>query len=248
MIRSTSPDKSPWWYQRRALVIVFIYLIGFYAGSAASALYERAPSSFPSFVLVASALHSRPSTALWIATALSFAGFLIRYWGSTYLSPEVVWSPNALQGKLLVDGPFRYVRNPLYLGNILLALAVGSLATPIGWAIIVLGNIWFSWLLGTHEAHGMRERYGDIYERYRKTVPAFLPRLWPARVEGSVHGKPSLLGGLKAEALMLGFAVAMAAYTLTADLRIFWGIALAGWLAQYTFRRQTLARFPTSAT
>jgi protein-S-isoprenylcysteine O-methyltransferase Ste14 len=216
------------------LVLFLIYLVGFWLGYAL--FPEHAALRLPSFLLIHDWLRVPPRTILWVATALSFAGFFLRFWGSAYLTAEVVWSPDALQGRLLVAGPFRFVRNPLYVGNILVAVAIGSLAPPVGWAIVVVGNVWFSWLLASHEATGMREAYGEVYERYRAAVPALLPRLRPAQVEGSVRTSPSWLAGLKSEALMMSFAIAMAVYTATLNLSVFWGIVLLGWIVQYAFR------------
>lgn len=228
--------SSPWWYRRRSLVLLVVYFVAFYAGYALTALYAR---PVPSIVLIAHALHVEVRALFWVATAVSFAGFFLRLWGSAYLTAGIVWNPDALQGALLVDGPFRYMRNPLYVGNILLAIAIGSLAPPIGWAIAVAGNAWFTSMLAAHEADGMRRTYGEVYQRYREAVPAFFPRLRPASVTGSVRGNPSWIAGLKAEALMLAFALGMIVLTLTFDWRIFWAIVIVGWLAQYVLRYQT---------
>lgn len=224
---------SPWWYRRRPTVIFVIYFVGFGLGYyLTSAFYRGAP--LPAFVIVARALHADPKVILWIATAIAFLGYLLRLWGSAYLTPAVVWSPQARQTQLIVDGPFRYVRNPLYLGNVLLAIAIGVLAPPIGWALVVIGNIWFSVLLATHEAAGMRAQYGDAYERYRKAVPALIPRLRPIAREGT--GTPSFAEGLSAEAFSLGFAAAILAFTLTYDVRFVWFFIVLGWLAQIVLR------------
>lgn len=224
---------SPWWYQRRASVIGIVYFIGFIAGYYLTAAFYRRHAA-PSFVILAHAFYKSPELILWIATLVGFAGYLLRLWGSAYLTPAVVWSPQARQVKLIVDGPFRYVRNPLYLGNVLLSIAIGILSPPIGWAIIVLGNIWFAALLAAHEATGMRARYGEAYERFRASVPALFPRVRPVAREGSVN--PSLMAGLRAEAFSLGLICGMVAFALTYDVRLFWLFFVLGWLSQTLLR------------
>ena len=68
---------------------------------------------------------------------------LIRTWASAYLRTDVVQDPNLRAETVLADGPYRYVRNPLYLGNILLAIGMGLLASRLGFAFIVLGMFIF---------------------------------------------------------------------------------------------------------
>jgi protein-S-isoprenylcysteine O-methyltransferase Ste14 len=207
--------------------------VGFFAGYYLSlALSGRI--ALPSFVALAQAFHVNAKLILWIATAAGLAGYLLRLWGSSYLTAAVVWSPQARQTALVIDGPFRYVRNPLYLGNVLLAMAIGILAPPLGWVTIVAGNIWFTALLGAHEAAGMRARYGDAYERYRASVPALFPRLRPVAREG--EAKPTLGSGLRAEAFSLGFVCGMIAFTLSYDVWLLWLFFVLGWVAQIALR------------
>jgi protein-S-isoprenylcysteine O-methyltransferase Ste14 len=87
-------------------------------------------------------------------------------------------APVAPTEHLVVGGPYRYVRNPMY-------LAVG--ATILGQAL-VLGRYGlllylvlfaaavFAFVRG-YEEPTLRDRYGDEYERYRREVPGWVPRL-----------------------------------------------------------------------
>lgn len=133
-------QHSPWWYRLRGAVMGTIYLAGFF-GTAWSG---------------SSVIAIAPRLLLTLATLLVIAGWAIRVWGSSYLSARVVWNPDAKTNTLLVDGPFRYLRNPLYFGNALLALGIGMLATPLGLAVIVLGHAIFLPMLMSYEASGLR--------------------------------------------------------------------------------------------
>ena len=50
---------------------------------------------------------------------------LIRTWAAAYLRSEVVHDSNLHDEALVADGPYRHVRNPLYLGGVLLAIGFG---------------------------------------------------------------------------------------------------------------------------
>lgn len=214
-----------------------IYMVGFYVGWYT---WDRfTPLGYdPTYALIARMSGVDAHALLWLATAFVFLGFAVRLWGSSYLRANVVWNRNALDDRLIVDGPFRYVRNPLYFGNNLQALGIGLLASPYGFAFIVAASVLFTALLATHEARLMRERYGIAYDRFRAAVPAMVPRLTPATVEGSVRGAPSLASGFRSELLALGFTAGMvgiAIYGVRA-FPFFGACWVGGWILQNILR------------
>lgn len=229
--------QSPWWYRRRSFVIFLIYLAGFYIGGLFSP-YATLHGYVPTYYWIALRSGVNAHALLWLAAALAVMGFAIRLWGSSYLSAEVVWNANALDNRLIVDGPFRYIRNPLYFGNNLLAIGVGMLASPYGFAFIVVANVLFTILLAAHESKVMVERYGVVYERFRAAVPSMFPRLTPATVEGSVRATPSIGNGIRSELLMLGFAIGMLAIAVVGlrALPFFGACWILGWLLQTALR------------
>src|SRR6185437_11552886 len=105
-------------------------------------------------------------------------------------------NPDSRSDAFVTAGPFAYTRNPLYLGNVLLALGFGLLAPAIGWAFINIADMAFVVMLIRWEERGMRQRYGEQFEAYCARVPQLFPRFSPAP---SVHGEPSLRDGLRAE-------------------------------------------------
>lgn len=100
----------------------------------------------------------------------------IRTWGTAYLNNEVVQDRVVRADRLVADGPYRYVRNPLYIGTVLLAIGLAPMATPIGCVVLVVGMLVFILRLIGREERFLLEEQGDAYQAYLERVP----RLWPS--------------------------------------------------------------------
>ena len=60
---------------------------------------------------------SAATAAVIVCGALVAAlGAILRIWGSAWLGHGIVINANMQSAHLMADGPFRYVRNPLYMG------------------------------------------------------------------------------------------------------------------------------------
>lgn len=81
---------------------------------------------------------------------------------------------------LVVRGPYRHVRNPMYLGVSL--ILTGELLLAPSTAFLVYGLIWFAavnlFVVG-YEEPTLRRRFGPEYERYTRAVGRWLPRVRP---------------------------------------------------------------------
>src|SRR5947209_8288333 len=60
---------------------------------------------------------------LGIGIVLAFLAALLRTWGTAYLGTTVVHDTHMHSGGVQQAGPYRYLRNPLYLGTWLMTLA-----------------------------------------------------------------------------------------------------------------------------
>jgi protein-S-isoprenylcysteine O-methyltransferase Ste14 len=87
------------------------------------------------------------------------------------------WDPTS---RLVVRGPYRYVRNPMISGVLFILLAeaaaLGSLALLAWFGVVFALNATYIPLV---EEPGLERRFGDDYVRYREHVPRWLPRLRP---------------------------------------------------------------------
>jgi protein-S-isoprenylcysteine O-methyltransferase Ste14 len=100
----------------------------------------------------------------------------VRTWATAYLQTERVHDSNLRTEGVVADGPYRHLRNPLYLGNLLLAVGMGILESRLGFVLLVAGHaIFLRRLIGREES----ELLATQGEGYRAYVAA-VPRLWPA--------------------------------------------------------------------
>ena len=199
-------STSPWWYRARAVLIGAAYGAGFFLGY----LSFTNVAPLPAFVEWGRAGGDAGIAVLaWTGIALTLLAWLVRASGTAYLRRDVVFASDVQRDRLIVAGPFRYVRNPLYLGNVLLAAGIGLYAPPLGFAIIVLGNVAIVIALAREEARQLARRYGPVYSAFRAAVPAFVPRLTPATVAGSSSATPSLRSALLGESGCFGMALAL---------------------------------------
>jgi protein-S-isoprenylcysteine O-methyltransferase Ste14 len=79
--------------------------------------------------------------------------------------------------ELVVTGPYRYVRNPIYVGVVLIFL--GHFLWFGYWALLlytVLAFIGVHFFVVLYEEPTLKRKFGAAYEDYRKKVPRWIPR------------------------------------------------------------------------
>lgn len=82
--------------------------------------------------------------------------------------------------ELVVQGLYRYVRNPMYLSVSLIVF--GEVLLTRSRALLVYWVIWFvavNLFVMFYEEPTLRRRFGDSYEHYSRSVGRWLPRLPP---------------------------------------------------------------------
>ena len=108
---------------------------------------------------------------------MSLAGELIRMWASGHLEKNK---------RLALGGPYRWTRNPLYLGSLLVgagfALATGRLVLLAVVAVLYLAV--YVPVMRREEAH-LREMFPGEYGAFAERVPLFWPRI-PTRDQAAL--------------------------------------------------------------
>lgn len=112
-----------------------------------------------------------------LAALIAALGALLRVWGTAYLGSEIVKHENMQAGQVMADGPYRYVRNPLYLGLWFVVMATSFLmpATGAALSLILLSILLIRLTLG--EEAFLRPKLGEAYNAYLRAVPRLIPRL-----------------------------------------------------------------------
>jgi protein-S-isoprenylcysteine O-methyltransferase Ste14 len=87
------------------------------------------------------------------------------------------WEPTR---RLVLRGPYRYVRNPMMIGVMLILLAEALLLQSWGiflwFAVFLILNIIY---LPRSEEKGLEARLGEAYRVYKANVPRWIPRTTP---------------------------------------------------------------------
>ena len=112
--------------------------------------------------------------------AMAAAGLAFSVWARVTLGRN--WSATVTvkeQHQLIVAGPYRFVRHPIYTGILLAflgtALAQNEWRSALAFVLVWL-SLWRKWRL---EERFMRETFGDAYMRYRASTPAVVPYRLP---------------------------------------------------------------------
>ena len=107
----------------------------------------------------------------------ALAGAILRVWGAAYLGYATVHHGDMQAGAVMADGPYRYMRNPLYLGGWFMMIAVSLLMPPSGalFTVVLLTIFYLRLILG--EEAFLASQLGQPYEEYLRAVPRLIPRL-----------------------------------------------------------------------
>jgi protein-S-isoprenylcysteine O-methyltransferase Ste14 len=120
----------------------------------------------------------------WLGGLLVLAGLPI--WGSAALrfvrQGRGTPAPIAPPSRLVVTGPYRYVRNPMYVAVVAILLGQALLLGSAAIAGVALGLVAaFHLFVLLYEEPTLRRRFGADYATYCRHVPRWLPRPTPYR-------------------------------------------------------------------
>jgi protein-S-isoprenylcysteine O-methyltransferase Ste14 len=140
--------------------------------------------------------------SLIIGFIIAIIGETIRLWGVSWAGSETRTTGKVGGTYLIISGPFAYVRNPLYVGNILIYVGLGIMSYALFPYLQIIALIFFIiqyYLIVKAEEEYLFNTFGEQYKKYFNSVPRFFPRLTPHRDESVEQPPFKLTEGLKSE-------------------------------------------------
>lgn len=154
------------------------------------------------FLIVMLVFEQATIVSLIIGFAIALLGEGWRLWGVSVAGSETRTTGKVGGSFLVVTGAFAYVRNPLYLGNILLYLGIGIMSMALFPYLQIFALIFFYWqydVIISEEEEYLQKTFGEQYEDYKNNVPRLIPRLTPYKNPGIEQPEYKIKKGLKSE-------------------------------------------------
>ena len=139
---------------------------------------------FPFLLHRRSPVASESAWLAWTRTALTLVVAIFSAWlvnaAARRLGKQWSLAARIVEGHDLIDdGPYRYVRNPIYAGMFGMLIATGLTVSPLvplllACAIFLAGT----WIRVRIEERLLRETFGPRFDDYARRVPAMFPGIW----------------------------------------------------------------------
>ena len=153
--------------------------------------------------LLAMIIFEQPSTlSMIVGVVLVALGEAIRLWGVAYAGSLTRVTGEVGAPEIIVAGPFAYVRNPLYVGNMLTYIGIGIMSNALFPWLVFAALLWFAfqyYQIVLLEEEFLQQKFTTLYSEYRKAVPRFLPRLKPWRHNAQENQKPNWNEAVRSE-------------------------------------------------
>lgn len=160
--------------------------------------------------------------------ALVVLAAMLRTWATAYLHTSVVHDNKLHSNQIVASGPYRFVRNPLYLGGKILTLGFALFASRSGAVVMIVGVTALHLSLIHTEEGRLMATIPESFIEYKSKVPQLFPTPWP-RIPPS-RAKPQWLQSFVGEAMFWIFAVGAVAFAVTLDGRWMPAVGIGGFL------------------
>ena len=169
------------------------------------------------------------SIAIVAGALLAAIGAALRIWGSAWLGFATVLNSQMKAGSMMADGPYRSMRNPLYLGLWFTIAALSFLMSPTGalFTMVVSGVFLYRLILG--EEGFLEARFGQPYLDYVQAVPRLFPRMLSKRPDLQPTGqKPRWLHAVLTELTPVSVLLSFPVFAWSYDSRLMAKVILVG--------------------
>jgi len=201
-------------FRFRRLVLILIFVLGFWApldrigGARPGTTWLFLSGLLASHHILPIAYSS--IFVMGLAILLAVIAALLRTWAAAYLGRGVIQGKELHWERIVADGPYRHLRNPLYVGLWLHACAVAILMPPGGAVFALAATMLLIAVLVHAEEHRLTVSRGEVYIAYMRQVPRFLYAIAP-RVAPGVE-RPDWKNGFLSEIYMWGVVITYIAF------------------------------------
>jgi protein-S-isoprenylcysteine O-methyltransferase Ste14 len=200
-------------FRLRVVIVAVLVTLGYWAPWIGAWGIGSRNALLEGLALELSRLGLLPFTAavpvvLVVAALIAAKAVFLRVWATAYMGTFTVNHGQMKAGAVLADGPYRYMRNPLYLGSWCMFAAM-SLLMPVTGAVFTMAvlTVFLLRLILGEEAF-LSSQLGEPYRAYLCAVPRLFPRLRPSL--SSTGARPRWLIGVLAEITPIGVFVTLA--------------------------------------
>ncbi len=117
----------------------------------------------------------KPNTITYLISAVFYAYWVYFFLGAVFVNK---YAPRSVKGveKIVDRGVYRYVRHPIYSGDVLLGIGIFlqfptlKVLLAVIWAIL-----WFIVWMKIEERY-LEDKFGDLYREYKKKTSFIFPK------------------------------------------------------------------------
>ncbi len=154
------------------------------------------------FLLVMVIFQEATLTSMLVGFLIALTGEFFRLWGVVYAGSETRTTGGVGGTYLVVSGAFAHVRNPLYLGNILLYTGIGIMSMALFPYLQIFAFIFFYiqyLIIIAEEEKYLLETFKEDYQHYYDNVPRLFPRISSYKTERVKQPPLNIKAGLRSE-------------------------------------------------
>lgn len=121
-----------------------------------------------------------PPFTVWLGVAVLVLASALGIWSAVTMSTLGAGTPlpSAMPNRLVIAGPYRWIRNPMAVAGIVQGAAVGLILQS--WLVVayaVAGSLLWNYAVRPLEEADLEQRFGDDFRRYRGAVRCWIPRM-----------------------------------------------------------------------
>jgi len=110
-----------------------------------------------------------------IGTVMIFLGSCLIYWAQRASKTAAKTSPENPTEKSFEHGPYKYFRNPTYLGLLIMTIGLGLVIHSFFAVVLaVTSHLFIKYIFVKKEERLLEVKYGHLYNNYKKKVKSWI--------------------------------------------------------------------------